>query len=175
MKMTASTPGIVEIFREELTRTLGLEQLIGEDVAQAAADDPIYAHHLRVCRNAPNLLRSLLANPPRIQEPTVASDLELMGKAAKALWNWRKAGFGKVDAQTRERRWNACTTCPHLVKAPDRALYRLTAPQDGDDRVCNLCGCVASRKVQLPTESCPSAHPQNAALTRWSEPALSRS
>lgn len=171
--MQTSSSGIVEAFREELTRTLGLEQLIGEDVARAAAGDPIYAHHLRVCRSSPDLLRPLLANPPRIQEPTAASDLELMGKAAKALWSWRKAGFGKVDAATHERRWRACMACPHLAKAPDRALYRLTAPQEGDDRVCNLCGCVASRKVQLPTETCPAVHPENAALTRWGEPAPS--
>ena len=173
--METSRQGIVESFREELTRTLGLEQPLGEDVVRAAAEDPIYAHHLRVCRNAPDLLRSLLANPPRARERVEASDLELIGKAAKALWNWRKAGFSKVDTATFERRWSACTACPHLVQPPDRTLYRLTSFQEGDNRVCNLCGCVASRKVQLPTETCPTAHPDDPALTRWSEPAPSRS
>jgi hypothetical protein len=35
--------------------------------------------------------------------------------------------------------------------------------------VCDLCGCVASTKIRLPTESCPGRHPLNQGLTRWGD------
>lgn len=164
-----------EFLRQELRQSLHLEEPVGEDVLQSVIEDPLYAYHLRICRQTPALLRHLLANPP-LKKSAVASDesnnkavVELAASAIAALWNWRKAGFNKVEAHTFEKRWSACLACPHLVAPPAKFIYKLTNSQKKDSRICALCGCVASRKAQFPTESCPDRHPQNESVNRWGE------
>lgn len=155
-----------------------ISKLLGEpapaDVVRGVIEDPLYAHHLRVCRNEPALLQRLVRRPPVVQrsaEPVAdRSTLDLAARATAALWEWRKAGFQKVSDADHQRRWNVCLGCPNLV-APRSWLNNVVRvlPGYSDGRVCGLCGCDAWRKAWLPTESCPAPHPDDKRLTRWGE------
>jgi hypothetical protein len=83
-----------------------------------------------------------------------------------------------VDEATLQRRESACLACPHL-SAPRRLVQKLaglgsaaadrTGARTGD-RVCSECGCNVGKKMKLPTEACPVAHPTLPGLNRWGEP-----
>jgi hypothetical protein len=172
--------------RAHLGAMLHLDGPVDEAVARRALDDERYAHYLVVTRENPRLLRTILdaatqelppasgvdaptspalpASPPR-------STAQLLGSAATALARWGGAGFIHVDAETYERRWSACLACSNLVEPPPTVVYKLASGVlQGDRRVCAACGCLASRKARLPTESCPESDLGDPSLTRWGEP-----
>ncbi|MFE2865914.1 hypothetical protein [Embleya sp. NPDC059259] len=157
----------------EMGRVLGIEGPVTETVLRAALDDATYVANLLTCRRDPVLLRYLLDRPPaRANEPTGA---DMLARGAAALARWARTGFTVVDDETRNRRLAACGQCPELRPGPEGgsagALLTITGVRASDKSVCGKCGCPVSRKTRLPSESCPSPHPQRPGTTRWEEPA----
>lgn len=110
--------------------------------------------------------------------PRAHSDLQLVQRAGAAMVRWGMAGFSTVSTAVLEKRENACLSCEHLVK-PKTRLQKMAVSSAGDrpgaraaDGVCGVCGCSVGKKIRLPTESCPSAHPHDSNLTRWGEPVV---
>lgn len=165
----------------EFAQILGLNQSVSPEVLQAAIENDDYAHNLLVCRKDPTFLNYLLANPPKPSSPASTqiekSNLELAEKASQALLRWAKTGFSVVDDETLERRENACLTCPNLSD-PQKLVQKLIPSkqvtqkvgQRTGNKVCNLCGCNVSKKIRIPSESCPDKHPTAVGMTRWEEP-----
>lgn len=165
----------------EFAQILGLSETVSPEVLQAATEDETYAHNLLVCRTEPAFLNYLLANPPKPPTPNFVqkdkSNLELVGKASKALLKWARTGFSVVDDETLKRRENSCLACPNLSE-PQKLVQKLIPSKEvtqklgqrTGNKVCNLCGCNVSKKIRLPSESCPDKHPTAADMTRWEEP-----
>ncbi len=174
MKEIAAATTLDEM-EARLSSHLGTGRPIPTAAVRRALTDERYAGYLIACRESPDMLEMLLADPANApferQEALVEhSNPELIGKAAAALIRWGASGFSKVDAATFERRFDACRHCPNLVDPPDRLIYKISLGSDADRRVCSACGCVAARKARLPGESCPVADPEHPTLTRWGEP-----
>jgi len=161
--------------RMRFAEFLDLDEPVSEQVIQATINDPLYMHHLFTCRNTPEFLERLIANPPISEKSLTSSSYhqsnsEIINKGIKTLLNWSKIGFSVVDNETYEKRFSCCIQCPNLVEAPDRLIYRIISVKTVDSRICNICGCVASKKASLPSESCPDKHPEYPNLNRWGEP-----
>jgi hypothetical protein len=167
----------------EFAEILGLNEPVSSEVLQAATEDETYAHNLLVCRKEPAFLNYLLANPPKLRSspellPQDKTNLELISKASHTLLKWAQTGFSVVDDETLERRENACLACPHLSE-PQKLVQKIIPSKEINQKigqrtgkkVCNLCGCNVSKKIRIPSESCPDKHPTQAAMTRWGEPA----
>jgi len=154
---------------------IGLGRPVTSEVFARAVDDPEYARNLILCRESPPLRDFLLgqakewAVPPE-PAPVEKTSLELVAKAAESFWAWTKSGFALVDQATYSKRYDACLACPHLRAAPTLLAYKLAGADENRNRVCGLCGCVASRKARLPHETCPGAHPERSGFNRWEEP-----
>lgn len=156
--------------RERLGEILGLDGPVDEAVLVAAILNASYATNLLICRDAPQFLAQLMANPPAAAqgEPSAA---ELMRRGVEGLLRWGRTGFTTVDSEILKRRLAACEACPHLY-APEggkRILYALTGTAAGRKSVCRKCGCPVTRKAGMAGESCPDAHPDDPLLTRWGE------
>jgi hypothetical protein len=163
--------------RARVGRGLGLEGPVPDPVLRRMLAEPGFARDVTISRGAPAFLRALFDDPRTaryagpLAEQAERSNAELLKSAAGALLRWGRTGFARVDDATFQRRWSACQGCPHLQDPPaDRALYRVKLAGDVDRRVCDACGCVASRKARLPSESCPVADALDPALNRWGEP-----
>lgn len=179
----------IEEGRKEFATILGLDEPVSAEVLLAALADETYAHNLLVSRKEPAFLKHLLAHPPGSPATTPATDssaevietsnLELIGRAGKALFNWGKVGFAVVDDETLKRREDACLSCPNLEE-PQKLLQKLVGSAASPDKIgrrtgaktCRLCGCNTSKKIRLPSERCPDKHPVSEGLTRWGEPFL---
>jgi hypothetical protein len=156
-------------FASTLRTVLRRADDLPEAVVHRAAVDPIFLNTLVAHRDEPELLATLVEKTPRslpkwAQPPSSV----LLFRAARALMRWGKAGFREVNAETFERRRNACLQCPHLGSPGKQLVYKLVA--DEVNSLCGLCGCAIDRKARLPTEECPVAHPSESGLTRWGEP-----
>jgi hypothetical protein len=160
---------------------LGLDEPIPENVLHRAIDDPGFANDLITCRNAPEFLRVLINDArnadyiPKVSETKTINNKELIQNASKALLRWGKAGFSVVDDATLEKREDSCLACPNLL-APEKMLQKLVGKKTKavigrrtGKQVCSLCGCNVSKKIRIPTESCPAQHPTKIGLTRWEE------
>lgn len=170
----------------KLGEVLGMDKPVPMQVLLRAVDDPVFANDLITSRGAPGFLSALFddrrtrAYTSAVEE-NQATSLALAGKAASALMRWGKAGFSTVDEAVLERRETACVNCPNLAD-PKNVLQKLlpsaeTANKPGSrlgGSICSLCGCIAGKKIRLPTESCPDAHPVASGVTRWSEPLPSK-
>jgi hypothetical protein len=168
--------------RIALGNALGLGEPVPMPVLLRAINDPDFARDLMTCRGSPAFLaalfddrRTLAYAAPAAEAPI--SGVALASKAAAALVRWGKAGFSTVDADVLARREEACLVCPHLGE-PQSMLQKLVPAATVSERVgsrlgrkiCTLCGCVAAKKIRLPTESCPGNHPTRTGQTRWNEP-----
>lgn len=158
----------------EMAAILGLEEPVSEQVLLSALANPVYAHNLLVCRNAPEFMQQLLKNPPAIKEtegerPNTAS---LLSGAAKSFARWAATGFSTVSNETYERRLSACDTCPDLGVPPSKqgALYKIMGAKVDERKVCRKCGCVVAVKARRNTDTCPEPHPEHPGLNRWQEP-----
>ncbi len=184
LNVSETTP--VTEMRARLGEVLGMKGPVPMPVLLRAINDPGFATDLITCRNAPNFLAALFddrrtrAYEP-VAEKTPMSSTKLASKAAAAMVRWGRAGFSTVDAETLERREGACLTCPHLTE-PESMLQKMVPVAKVSNAVgsrlgrktCALCGCVVTKKIRLPTENCPDAHPALADQTRWREPAVVR-
>lgn len=160
---------------------LGLEEKIPENAMRRAIDDTDFANDLITCRNAPGFLEVLLNDPKNEAYAAEASaddkisNANLIKNASKAFLRWGKAGFSVVDEKTLEARENACLACKNLQK-PEKTLQKMVTSKAKEqlgkraaDCVCKLCGCSISKKIRLPSESCPDQHPDHKKLNRWGE------
>ncbi|MBV9931265.1 MAG: hypothetical protein JO013_10010 [Alphaproteobacteria bacterium] len=162
---------------------LGVGRPLPAAVLRRAMVDSTFAHRLLVSRNAPGFLNALLddpanakyappESPAEVEEARDESGFALLGKAALSLARWGATGFTHADAETQERRLDACASCPNLRQPPSTLAYRL-AGGSGEKGVCGLCGCPVQRKARMSTEACPDRHPERPGYTRWGEPARS--
>ncbi len=154
---------------------LGLNQPVKTNVMKRVLEDQLFAHDLISCRNTPGFLSVLLNDPVNNQyevshEVEDHSTLELTSRITKALINWGKAGFSKVDPKIYTKRMSACEGCSHFVEPPRKLIYKLIKKVNKEAKICNLCGCVASRKALLPSESCPAPHDKLPGMSKWEEP-----
>lgn len=173
---------------ERLGELIGLDGPVPADVLLSAIEDREYARNLMLCKDAPPLREFLVSNPTRRAgpaatatdsadapaggEPREHSTRALIGSASKSFWAWTKSGFAVVDEDQYARRFGTCLECPHLIDPPRKRVYEVIGAtgEREDKRVCELCGCVASRKARLPHESCPAPHAELAGLNKWGEP-----
>lgn len=154
---------------------LGLDEQVPENAMHRAIEDQDYANNLIMCRDAPGFLKVLLNDPVNGQYAKV-SNTALIKKATGAFLRWGKAGFSVVSEEILETRENACLGCEY-ISAPQTVLQKLVTSKATEqigkrvaDCVCKLCGCSLSKKIRLPSESCPAVHPENSQLNRWGEP-----
>lgn len=165
----------------EFGKKLGLDGPVSEEVLRTALQNEKYAYDLVVAAENydPRILQFRLDHPPQPDSdkaPAVHhSNLELAARAAKALIRWSATGFARVDDETLERRRQACLACPHL-RDPEYWTQNLITvkprqdlPWDVAGKVCNLCGCVLSKKIHLPSETCPGEDPASPGRSRWGE------
>lgn len=167
--------GTWDEMRHRLGAYLGTKEPIPSAMLNRAMNDDKFAYYLLTCRNQPQFLQALQADPRNKEfEPaattTEKSTVQLAATAAKAMLRWSKSGFTQVEKDIYEQRLAACLRCPHLSEPPDKMVYKLTGSDTTDRRVCGACGCVAARKTKLPTERCPVADPENPMLNRWGQP-----
>lgn len=148
---------------------LGLDGQVPENAMRRAIEDQDYANSLIACRNAPAFLEALFNDPGNEAYSVQQADgrkmsrLELARRAGNALVRWGKAGFSTVPEDVVEKRENTCLGCENLVK-PESGLQKLVTSRAKEqigkraaDCVCRLCGCSISKKILLPTESCPAS------------------
>jgi hypothetical protein len=153
---------------------LGLDVPVSPNVLYAAMEDEDYARNLLLSRRNSAMLTSLLMQPvpvTALATPTSTnhSNLQLIGKAAKALLDWGKTGFSTVDEFTYDKRMSACNRCDQLEAPPDKLLYKISLSKKEDKRTCKECGCVVSRKARLASDTCPLEDATNPGFNRWSE------
>lgn len=166
--------------RKQLGEFLNRPDAVSENVFLCAVHNKTYAHNLLMCKENKDFLDHLLSNPPMESIMHISdselTNIELATKAAKAMVSWARTGFSTADFEMLKRRENACLGCEYLGR-PNKLLQKLVTSKSNEgigsraaDCVCNLCGCNISKKIRLPSESCPAAHPENSELNRWSEP-----
>lgn len=175
----------LEEARASLGDMLGLDGPVQPEVARRALLDPKYAMYLMLVRDSPTLRDKLLNHPDNrvhsaaavpqpSDEATPQSAVALSAKAARSMARWAKTGFRKADEEMVARRWAACQSCEFLADPPNRLVYKgLNLIFGAESKICSACGCMARRKVVIPTEACPRTQPGDPALTRWGEPVAS--
>lgn len=141
---------------EEIARKLGIPPgSLTNSMLVKIAEDPLYLHHLELCRNDPKMLSLLLgAEADSGASPGIRTS-ELLSRASFAMARWAASGFRRVPDDTYRNRMTACHDCEHLSIPPKNKLYRLTGAAQHKS-VCGLCGCDVRRKAWLPTEHCPA-------------------
>lgn len=158
----------------EMAAILGLGEPVSEQVLLSALANPVYAHNLLVCRNAPEFMQPLLKNPPVIKaaEGDPPGTATLISNAARSLARWAATGFSTVSTETYERRLSACDACPDLNVPPPQqgALYKMMGAKVDERKVCRKCGCVVAVKARRNTDTCPAPDPQRPGFNRWQEP-----
>ncbi len=160
---------------------LGLSREIPKNAMLRAIEDADFANDLIISRNSPGFL-DVLINDPKNTEYATRDDSNkevdkavLLKNATNAITRWAKAGFSVVDEQTLLRREDACLACKYLIKPVDVLQKIVTSkPQEIDgkraaDCVCRICGCSISKKIRIPTESCPDKHSEISGINRWGE------
>lgn len=185
----------LEVSCRKFAEFLGLDAPVSAAVLLGAVADSAYAHNLIVSRTAPEFLNYLLQHPPvpgggerqtepesvaavvpsvvaeqPQAEPAELSNIDLMKKAATAVWKWSKSGFAEVDDDMYKKRLAACAACEHLKDPPSKMLYKLATANSVDRKICGMCGCVVTNKAKIPTERCPAVHASDPSLNGWGEP-----
>ena len=172
--------------RARFAGVIGWKEPVPAAAFLRAVEDPEYAAALITSRNTPGFLEPLLTDPrnatyaPALaSQASAISNTELLANAARAMLQWGKAGFTIADTETIARREKACLSCEHLT-APKKLLQKLLPArpvrdevgQRTGDKTCDLCGCQVTKKMRIPTETCPAAHPSAPGMNRWMEPLL---
>lgn len=140
--------------RQELAQELGIpaDKLTSPVLARISAD-PLYVHHLAMCKDDPKLLGLLLGSETQGRTQEVHTT-ELLSRASLAMARWAASGFATVPQNIYRARIATCQNCEHLSTPPNKKIYRLVGPPQ-EKNVCGLCGCNVRRKAALPTEHCP--------------------
>ncbi|WP_067968000.1 hypothetical protein [Nocardiopsis trehalosi] len=149
--------------REIIAHELGIpERDVTDALLRGIAEDPLFLHHLMVCKDDPEMLALLLGkNDAEFEADRVRSDRELLAGAGTAMARWAAGGFTRVDDENYKERLATCSSCEHLTEPPKRFVYSVLKAT-GKKTVCGLCGCDVRRKARLATEHCPDG--------RWRTP-----
>jgi hypothetical protein len=124
------------------------------------AEDPLFLHHLDVCKGDIKMLEILLGEAQSTNQVTAVrpNSAELLARAGGAISRWARSGFRRVGADEYNRRLSICQTCEHLTFPPTNSVvYRLVGTPTETKSVCGLCGCDVRKKAWLATERCPDA------------------
>jgi hypothetical protein len=60
-----------------------------------------------------------------------------------------------------------------LVSSGSKGVYKVAKKLmnvENEQKICNLCGCVAISKAKIPTENCPAYSSSKLGFSRWDEP-----
>ncbi len=161
--------------RKELGNLLGLDTPVSSAVLRRAREDDKFASYLMMSRNSIETL-NLFLNTPKNKEYEISAtgiehtNLDLAKRATKAIFDWGKSGFQKVDQETFDTRFSNCEQCEYLKEAPDKLAYQVTLVRKSSNKICSACGCTASKKAWLATESCPVEDPLHAGYNLWEQP-----
>lgn len=134
-----------------------------EVIARANKDDK-FLYYLISCKDNPTLLLHVINSPENkkyITEDGLSKEytkVELLSKFTGSMINWAKQGFKQVSHETYAKRIQNCFSCNYLKPAPDNLVYKVKLARESRLEICAKCGCVASRKARLVSESCPEAH-----------------
>jgi hypothetical protein len=171
--------------RDRLGDLLELNGPAATAVTLRVLADADFAEKLVAVRKFPEWRDRLLSDPANsayepMDQPSdesevnarpVTSTVALVKKSSIALLRWSASGFQKTAPVIAEQRKAACMGCDQLTDPPNSMPYQITRAFAGSDRrICAACGCVVAKKVQMATEACPLADPENPNLTRWGEP-----
>lgn len=196
--MTDTIPDLGQIddlgqARRRLGELINLDGPASAAITRRAMADERFAFYLLFTKDSPELQRQLLEDPrnrdfdgasgdgasgdapdaPSAQATVRGADqgsLALAGKAAKALYNWGKAGFAAADEETIERRWAACRACAFMTDPPETMMYQGVKLLSGrGTKICGSCGCLINKKVATPTERCPEQDPDDPTRSRWGD------
>ncbi|MFE7072534.1 hypothetical protein ACFU96_20885 [Streptomyces sp. NPDC057620] len=166
--MDTQNPTNLPTRREEIALKLGLTvERVTHSVIEQIANDPLFLHHLELCKGQPEMLDLLLGqgnakegggasaglSAPSQQHPS-PGNAELLGRASVALGRWVASGFSRITDDEYRARLSACGQCEHLTEPPREGFYRLMGVAN-EKTVCGLCGCDTRRKARLATEHCP--------------------
>ncbi len=160
--------------RKEFGNFLGLDRPTSSAVLRRAREDDKFASYLMMSRHNIKTL-TLFLNAPKNKEYEINdteiehSNLGLAKKATKAIFNWGKSGFQKVDQETFDARFSNCEQCEYLKDAPDKLAYQVALVRKSSNKICSSCGCTASRKAWLTSESCPIEDPLRKGYNLWGE------
>ncbi|MDT0443518.1 hypothetical protein [Streptomyces johnsoniae] len=142
---------------KDIASTLGIPpERVTPRLLANVAEDPLFLHHLELCRDDPELLDVLLASADRSARPVVRDigTPELLSRAGAAVARWAASGFRRVSEEVYQSRTAACRSCVHLSYPPRKGIYRLAGSAQ-EKSVCGQCGCDVRRKAWLPAERCP--------------------
>lgn len=171
----------LEDAERKLGEMFGLDENVSPEVCRRALDDPKFAMYLMLTRESPTLRDKLLKSPairassapaaPVTTEPSAKGAVELSVKALTAVAKWAGTGFKTADERTIARRWAACLACDYLTAPPNGIIYRgLKLLAGPENKICSACGCLARKKVTMPSEVCPKEDSASPDFTRWGEP-----
>ncbi|MGW2678956.1 hypothetical protein [Streptomyces sp. NPDC001436] len=118
------------------------------------SDDPVFLHHLSMCKGDPQMLNLLLGAETYTETQPEFRTSELVSRASVAMARWAASGFGRVPEGTYHDRIATCWACEHLSMPPNSGIYRV-ARLSQEKSICGLCGCNVRRKAALPSEHCP--------------------
>ncbi|WIM93012.1 hypothetical protein ACTOB_004977 [Actinoplanes oblitus] len=146
-----------------LGRILGLDSPVPGSVLRRARADDRFAAHLMICRGTPDLLKEALFDAgnrafERPQDSAERSVTQLGRGLVSSLASWVADGARFAPKDLHEQRLSTCRSCPHLVDPPTKLVYRVALVGSSDQRVCHLCGCVATRKARVASEKCPAGY-----------------
>lgn len=174
--------------RRRLGELINLDGPASTAITRRAMADERFAFYLVFTKDSPELQKQLLDDPRNHDfdvEPADApaapslhaagritdhGSLALAGKAARAIFDWGKAGFKGTDDETVASRWAACRACEFMTDLPATMIYqgvRLLAGRDS--KICAACGCLLNKKVAIPTERCPEQDPDDPTRSRWGD------
>lgn len=166
--------GSSEQIRERLRDWLNVDTPISDAALIAVMNHRGYATKLGAMRHHANAVTHLLDHPPAVPahlSPSAPahSSRELMTKAGGSLVRWMRDGARQVDSETRERRWQACMSCPQLADPPQNLAYAAAGLISAEKKICRLCGCNVRAKGRFPHETCPSEDADRPGYSRWGE------
>lgn len=119
--------------------------------------DPLFLHHLTLCKNDPVMLDLLMREVNNgKQERSEIGTAELLTRVTSALAHWAASGFKRVNDDDHMRRLSVCWSCEHLTRPRGNPVYGLTIESRQKKSICGLCGCEVRRKAWLATERCPA-------------------
>jgi hypothetical protein len=148
-----------EAFRQQIAEQLSISpSRLSNALLGRIARDPLFLHHLIICKNNPELVELLFHEAETFQSPSRSklTNRQLLKRASVAVSHWAATGFRRVSEEEYQRRLSVCASCDHQINAPkDKFLYKLLSTASEHPKICNLCGCMLTKKARLVSEKCP--------------------
>jgi hypothetical protein len=109
----------IEATRRRIVDEVGIPlDCVTDDLVAKIADDPLFLHHLDVCKGDSEMLAILTAETGKSEEGETAAapatTPELLARAMLSLSSWAKSRFSRIDGKEYQRRLSICRSCVHL-------------------------------------------------------------